>query len=91
MKQDIVDYFLGLIEIRVLSRLGISAFIEQYAVSCILLILIILVLVCVFKKNVIEKCDKIVFNIRNGLWVTLLMLWCIISLSNITEFLYFEF
>lgn len=91
LKQKIVDYFLGLIEIRILGRLGLSAFLEEYAVICILLSFMILILVCIFKKNVVEKCDKGVFNIKRGIWVSLLMLWCIISLSNITEFLYFEF
>lgn len=52
---------------------------------------VVLVCVCLFAKNSEELTRKFVANKRNSFITAFLLIWCILSFSGVTEFLYFNF
>ena len=42
-------------------------------------------------KNTAEKTERLKYNVKNGLSTVILMVWCIISMSGVSAFLYFNF
>lgn len=91
LSEKITEYVLDLIEIRIIMRLGLTRFFERHCVFIIIVGLIILVLLCVFMKNTEERIKTFKCSGIKGVITVVLMIWCIISLSSISEFLYFEF
>ena len=91
LPQKIKDYVLDIIELRILLRFGIRGIVETHIGVIILLLLVSLVLVCLFGKNTNEKTKNFNYSLGKGILTLVFLVWSIISLSNITEFLYFEF
>lgn len=89
--EPITTMFNGLTESRALSRVGLGGIINAYPWLLVVIFILILLIVCFFLKNTQEKVEDMKYTgIRLGL-VVLLMTWSIISLSEISEFLYFIF
>ena len=44
-----------------------------------------------FMKNTQEKMPEDKYHIGRGLLTIILLVWCVISLSDVSEFLYFNF
>lgn len=80
-----------LIEVRIAARLGFRGLFDQYPAIPLLIILILLLTVVFFLKNTQEKMAEDEYHIRRSLLTMLLLVWCIISLSDVSEFLYFNF
>lgn len=90
-QEVMTNVFQDLIEIRILMRLGLGGFIENYADIVIWIVLIILVLAVVFGKNVQEKVKAAKYNWIRSIVTMILIVWCVISLSDVSQFLYFNF
>ncbi|MBQ9990263.1 MAG: MBOAT family protein [Lachnospiraceae bacterium] len=80
-----------LVEIRVLENLGLRGLFEQYPLLPLLALLLILLLAVFFLKNTQEKMAEEKYGLRRSLLSIFLIVWCVISLSDVSEFLYFNF
>lgn len=89
--QPIRDKFLELIEVSLLYRLGLSGILEAYPWLVLTVFAVILLAACFFMKNTQEKVSEMKYSVRKYLVVVVLMVWSILSLSEISEFLYFNF
>lgn len=87
----ITDIFEELIEIRLLSRFGLGNLLENHVDISMIGILAILVLCVFFQKNTQEKMQQPKYNWKRSICTVGLMVWCVISLSGVSEFLYFNF
>lgn len=87
----IIETFNNLIEVKILYRLGFGNVIE--ACPWLLLILFVLaVLIASFcMKNTQEKVKTMKYTNGKVLVTVLLIVWSIVSLSEVSEFLYFNF
>lgn len=85
------EVFNNMTEIKLLYRLGFSGVITSYPGMLLLLFVIALLLACFFMKNTQEKVKEM--RLTNGRLVVtiLLMVWSILSLSEVSEFLYVNF
>lgn len=80
-----------LIEVRLLYRLGLGKLISQYPYLPCVILLIILWLAVWFMKNTQEKMKCKKFGVVRSLVTIFLIVWSVISLSDVSEFLYFNF
>ena len=96
VNQTFVEYFNELTEVRLLGRLGIQGIIDAYPAALLLAFLAVLLLAVWFFKNTEEQTAALQFeNTKRYGWkmaeAVLLLTWSILSLSNISEFIYFNF
>lgn len=89
--QPIVSSFHDLTEIEFLYRIGLGHFMDSYPYVFPSLFACIAFLACFSMKNTQEKVFSMRLTNANLITVVVLMLWSIISLSEISEFLYFNF
>ena len=90
--QDYVtDIVNDLIEIRILKRFGLETLLEASMNVTVWAIIAVLVFVVVFMKNTQERMKQDKYNWKRGIVTVVLLVWCIISLSDVSEFLYFNF
>ena len=87
----ICECFNDLLELKVLYRLGLGGIIESWPWLIMLVFIMVLVFVCFKMKNTKEKVENFTFTNRKLVVVVGLMLWSILSLSEISEFLYVNF
>lgn len=85
------DCFNGLVEVSILRRIGFGALMERYPCCLLLLFVIALVLACFFMRNTQEKAEAMQFTNRKAVVTVILLVWSILSLSEISEFIYFNF
>ena len=85
----ILDQFSDIIEIRLLNRMVVWGEIDPALFLCCTLFL--LIGTCVFTKNAGERAKTSSFSLGQAVSTVVLLVWCIVSLSSISEFLYFEF
>ena len=85
------DCFNGLVEICILHRIGFGVLIEKYPCCLLLLFIIVLVLACFLMRNTQEKVETMQFKNSQAVVAVILIVWCIMSLSEISEFIYFNF
>ena len=90
-QDNILEIFDKLIEVRLLERIGFAAVLDNYAHIAIWLILVLLIASTVLLKNTQEKMKNPKYNWVRSVVTSILMVWCIISLSDVSEFLYFNF
>ena len=88
---DIIEKVSDLVEIRLLYRLGMGGIMEQYPHMPCLFLLFILLLAVLFMKNTQEKIGTKKYGITRSLITMFLIVWAVISLSDVSEFLYFNF
>lgn len=81
----------NLIEIRLLKRLGFSRLLEAVPDITIWGILLLLVICVVFLKNTQEKIKMGKYNLLRSVVTVVLIVWCVVSLSDVSQFLYFNF
>lgn len=85
------DCFNELVEVSILHRAGLGGLIERYPCLLLLIFVIILVLACFFMRNTQEKVESMEFTNGKAVVTVILMAWSIMSLSEISEFIYFNF
>lgn len=78
-------------EVEVLYRIGLGNLIISHPFFIPSLFAGVSLIACVFMKNTQEKTITLKLSNRKIIVVVLLMLWSILSLSQISEFLYFNF
>ena len=88
---SIVEKVSDLVEIRLLYRLGMSGIIDRYPYFPCIFILLILLIAVLFMENTQEKICSKKYGIMRSLVTILLIVWSVISLSDVSEFLYFNF
>ena len=87
----IIEKVGDLVEIRMLYRLGLGGLMEQYPYLPCILILVVLWAAVFFMKNTQEKIVTKRYGAVRSLVTILLIVWSVISLSDVSEFLYFNF
>ena len=80
-----------LVEVRLLVRLGFMGLFDRYPALPCISFLIILLFAVYFCKNTQEKMKNSQFGVKRSLITTLLIIWSVISMSDVSEFLYFNF
>lgn len=88
---NILEKIEDLVEIRLLYRLGMGGIFEQYPSLPCILILGILLFAVWFMRNTQEKIGRGKYGVMRSLITMLLIVWSVISLSDVSEFLYFNF
>lgn len=90
------EYVNDLVEMRFLGRMGLQGIMESYPAVPFVIFLLAIVLFVWFCKNTKEKTEE--FDFESGKKYTgrmvltvLLLTWSIFSLSEISEFIYFNF
>lgn len=89
--QPIIDKFRDLIEISFLYRAGLGGLINRFPWLMLTGFTGICLFACFTMKNTQEKTARLTLTTRKCLTIVALMLWSILSLSEISEFLYFNF
>ncbi len=87
----ILETFNNLTEMRVVYRLGLGGVIDRYPVLPLVVFLILLILACFFMKNTQEKVEDGRYGAKRLAVTTVLLLWSVLSLSDVSAFLYFNF
>lgn len=89
--QPITEYFNGLISTTVLYRLGFKVWIRQYPGMLFYGFIVILLYAVCKMKNTQEKVAEFDYSWKKIVVITFLMIVSIVSLSQVSEFLYFNF
>ena len=89
--QPITDKFGDLMEISFLQRAGLGTVMTSYPWIPVTIFTLLTLTACFTMKNTQEKTAQMKLTNRKILVVVILMLWSILSLSEISEFLYFNF
>lgn len=89
--QVIIDTFQELVEISVLYRPGVWYMTDSHPGLLPVLFIVSLVVACFTMKNTQEKMLQLKFTTGKFIVVVVLMLWSIVSLSEISQFLYSNF
>lgn len=87
----ILEKINDMIEIRLLGRFGLNAVLEVSPWIPYVVILGILTFAVFFMRNTQEKLQTNKYNIQRSIVTIGLLIWCILSLSDVSEFLYFNF
>ncbi len=87
----LTEAFHELIELKVLYRLGLSSMMTAYPSVLLLIFIIMALLACIFMKNTQEKVLSMKLSDRKIVVIVVLMVWSILSLSEVSEFLYVNF
>lgn len=85
------EVFHGLVELKVLYRLGLGSVMNAYPGLLLLLFTMMVLLACVFMKNTQEKVMSMKLSNVKIVVIVVLMIWSILSLSEVSEFLYVNF
>mgnify|MGYP003307439589 CR=1 FL=1 len=91
LKPEMMQKVNDMIEIRLLGRFGLNSFFDMYPWVPYISILLILTFAVFFMRNTQEKLKTNKYNIQRSIVTIGLLFWCIISLSDVSEFLYFNF
>lgn len=88
---EITESFNQVIEVRLLGRLGLRPVIQACPWVMPVVFVAVLILACLLLRNTQEK----VHDGRYGAWritvTVVLLIWSVLSLSEVSEFLYFNF
>lgn len=87
----LTDAFNELIEVKMLCRIGFGNLVGELPYAPLMLSVAVAVLSCFLLKNTQEKTAGMKFNGREIITVLVLVMWSILSMSDVSEFLYFNF
>ncbi|MGL5258756.1 MAG: MBOAT family O-acyltransferase [Lachnospiraceae bacterium] len=79
------------VEVRLLIRLGLQTVVDAYPVLPLIAIMGMIALITFIGKNTQEKSKKEYLGKREMILTVFLFVWSVISLSDVSEFLYFNF
>lgn len=89
--RPLTDSFRELIEISFLYRAGLGGVMNRFPWLMLTLFAGGALATCFVMKNTQERAEKMSFSWKECLGAAALMLWSVVSLSKITEFIYFNF
>lgn len=87
----ITEKFNSTIEVSMLYHLGLGRLIEFFPGAMIILFALVMVVSCFILKNTQEKVKNMRYTNRRIIVVAVLLIWSVMSLSEVSEFLYFNF
>jgi len=87
----LTEAFTDLTEINVLCRIGLDSLLGGRLWILPVLFAAALFLACLFMKNTQEKTESLKLSVGKMAVTVVLMFWSILSLSEISEFIYFNF
>lgn len=87
----ITDVFNKLFEVQVISRAGFGSLIQIYPWLMLVIFIVILIVVCLVMRNTQEKVNDGRYQTGRIVTTVVLLLWSVLSLSEVSEFLYFNF
>jgi len=87
----VTETFQELIEISALYRLGLGGIMSAFPWLAVTVFTLAALVGCLTMKNTLEKTERFTPSAKKLLTVVVLMFWSILSLSQISEFLYFNF
>ena len=79
------------LEVTLLGRAGLNSLFTDYPALPLYLFLLFCLCLVFFTKNAGEKTEGFAFRKRELCLTVALLFWCVVSLSSITKFLYFNF
>lgn len=89
--EPILEVFNDLTEITLLYHLGFSSVMEYMPSFLLVAFMLLSMAGCFFMKNTQEKVNSMKYNLWEMLVTVVLTVWSILSLSQVSEFLYFNF
>lgn len=87
----ITDVFNKLFEVQVISRAGFGSLIQTYPWLMLVIFIVILIIACLVMRNTQEKVNDGRYQTGRIVTTVVLLLWSVLSLSEVSEFLYFNF
>ena len=87
----ITEMFRELLEMKILYRVGLGGIITAYPGLFLILFIVLALVACFFMRNTQEKVKTIKYSYGTIITIVVLMIWSIMSLSEVSEFLYFNF
>lgn len=91
MSSAILDKANDLVEVRVLARLGMNGIITAYPMVSCVIIIAGLILGVFLLRNTQEKIKIEKYGVWRSVFTIILIVWSVISFSDVSEFLYFNF
>lgn len=88
---EIAEAFNQMIEVRLLGRLGLQFLIQACPWLMLTVFVLLVLLACLVLRNTQEKVNDNRYGTKRILVIVGLLLWSILSLSEVSEFLYFNF
>lgn len=89
--KPMTEAFNDLVEVKFLCKIGLGGIVSQYPGILLVAFSLIVLAACFFMKNTQEKIAQMRYSIRQIIVIIVLMLWSILTLSDVSEFLYFNF
>ena len=87
----ITDVFNKIFEVNLLERAGFGGLIQTYPWLILVIFLVILMIACLFMRNTQQKVNDGRYHTGRIVTTVVLLLWSVLSLSEVSEFLYFNF
>lgn len=87
----IVEKFNDIVEMQMLYRIGFSSLIDVYPGFLVFLFALLTMFACFIMRNTQEKVADMQYTNRKIGVIALLFIWSVMSLSEVSEFLYFNF
>lgn len=87
----ITDVFNKIFEVNLLARAGFGGLIQTYPWLILVIFLVILMIACLFMRNTQGKVNDGRYQAGRMVTTVVLLLWSVLSLSEVSEFLYFNF
>ena len=88
---NILEKIADLVEVRLLYRLGMGSIFDRYPYFSCVLILGVLWFAVWLMRNTQEKIGTGKYGVMRSLVAIVLIVWSVISLTDVSEFLYFNF
>ena len=85
------EVFNSTVEMTIMYRLGFSGIINSYPGLPVIIFTLTVLLACFFMKNTNDKIQNMKFTNIKIFVIIVLIIWSVLSLSEVTEFLYVNF
>lgn len=74
-----------------LMQLPINNLIDDNITIIVCALLIILIMICKYTRNIIERTETIRYSVVSSLFTAFLFMYCVISFAGMSKFIYFNF
>lgn len=89
--EDVLEALNGIFEVKLLGRMGLASVMEACPWLLPVVLSLVLILVCRLMRNTQEKVNDNRYGFRRIVATVGLLVWSVLSLSEVSEFLYFNF
>lgn len=87
----ITDAFNKIFEVKLFERAGFGSLLQIYPWLLLVIFIVILIIACLAMRNTQEKVNDGRYRTGRIVTTVVLLLWSVLSLSEVSEFLYFNF